>query len=91
MRTLIENAMKKNDEPKDVVILIGNIRDPETRIRHDKILAFGIAKRNFDMGYGGQLLVKCPKRKVKQLLEVFPIVEGCRYWQTTHYWEGATI
>lgn len=76
MRTLIDNAMKREGEPKDAVILLGNVKNPETRERHDKVRAFGIGKSNFDMGYTGQLLVKCPKSKLDRLLATFPIIEG---------------
>lgn len=91
MRTLIDNALKAEGEPKDVIVLIGNIKNPETDKRYDKMRAFGIGEKNFDMGFSGQLLMKCPKSKVKKLMEEFPILEGAAYWQTTHVWEGVTI
>lgn len=91
MRTLIDNALKAESEPKDVIVLLGNIKDPETDERYEKMRAFGIGKKNFDMGFSGQLLMKCPPSKVKKLMEEFHIVEGSAYWQTSHKWEGATI
>lgn len=92
MRILNENYMKAaNGQEKDAIVLVGNIKDPETEERHNKLREFGIGKSNFDLGYGGQLLVKCPKTKLNKLVETFPIVEGVKYWQTTHYWEGATV
>lgn len=91
MRYLVENAMKAEGEPKDAIILLGNVKDPATDERYQKIIAFGIGKRNFDMGDSGQLLVRCPKTKLEKLLATFPIKEGSRYWQTTHTWEGAQI
>ena len=90
MRILNDNSMKEwNGLDKDVIVLLGNIKDKETGERHDKVLEFGIGKANFDLGFTGQLLVKCPKSKVKRFLESFPIIEGVKYWQTTHYWDGA--
>lgn len=91
MRTLIDNALKKKGEKKDVIILLGNVKDPETDQRYEKMREFGIGRSNFDMGLTGQLLMKCPESKVKKLLATFPIVEGSPYWQVTHLWEGAKI
>ncbi len=91
MKLLVENAMKEGREEKDVIVLLGNIRDPETDKRFDQCVAFGIGRKNFDMGFSGQLLMKCPKTKVKKLLATFPIREEKLYWQTTHTWEGATV
>jgi len=90
MKTLIDNAMKEDGE-KDVVILLGNVKNPQTEERYKKICEFGIGKGNFDVGFSGQLLVKCPKSKFKKLTETFPIVEGNPYWQVTHIWEDATV
>ena len=93
MRHLNENAMKTHGvEQRDVIVLLGNLnKDMDaTDARAEQVRAFGIGKVNFDLGFGGQLLVKCPKSKVKRFLEAFPILEGVKYWQTTHYWEGAT-
>jgi hypothetical protein len=88
MKLLNENAMK---EEKDVIVLLGNIKDPKTKDRHEKILALGIGKSNFDLGFTGQLLVRCPKTKVKKLFKLCPIIEGGGYWQATHRWDGATV
>jgi hypothetical protein len=85
MKILCENAMK---EDKDVVVLIGNCRKEETGVWHDKLLEFGIGKSNFGFGFGGEVFFKCPKTKVVRVLENFPIVEGCKYWQTTHHFSS---
>ena len=91
MRILNENAMKNiAGQPKDVIVLLGNIKDVTTKERHDKVINFGIGKTNFNIGFDGQLIVKCPKTKVRQLLEKFPILEGSKHWQATHFWDGAT-
>jgi hypothetical protein len=79
--------MKMDNEPKDAVILLGSVNDPAVEERYRMVIQFGIGKRNFDMGYDGQLLMKCPNTKLKRLLATFPIVEGSKYWQTTHFWE----
>jgi hypothetical protein len=91
MKILCDNAMKASGEEKVVIILLGNIKDDETDIRYNTMREFGIGKKNFELGFTGQLLMKCPKSKQKRLFESFPIVEGSGYWQTSHKWEGATI
>jgi hypothetical protein len=92
MKLLCENAMNEiSGEEKDVIILLGNIKDNKTENRFKAICEFGIGIKNFDIGFSGQLFVKCPKSKQKQLFEAFPIVDGSGYWQSTHKWEGAII
>ena len=93
MKSLCDNAMKRDGEPKNTIIFLGNFKKDKQAVneRFDKLIDFGIGKSNFEVGYSDVLYVKCPKSKVKKLLETFPIVEKSIYWQTTHYWEGATI
>lgn len=82
---ILENAMKPDCE-KEMIIDLGYLKNKETQDRHQKLLAFGIGHRNFCCDITARLTLKCPKTKVKALLETFPVKEGCRYWQTTHHW-----
>jgi hypothetical protein len=90
MQLLVENAIKKaNGDGPDIIIDLGD-KWPEAGERGDAMMAFGIGKKNFDIGFGGNLLVKCPKSKFKKLCGAFPIKEGTKYWMTTHYWADDT-
>ena len=79
--------LKSAGKPLEIVIDLGYARDKDTGERADKLLAFGMGIRNFVLEVGGRLVMKCPGSKLKKVMEAFPVVEGTRYWMTTHYWK----
>lgn len=85
MGYLVENAMKKtNDEALKIIVDLGYVKDAEEKF--NALREYGIGKKNFSVECFSRLVMRCPKSKLKGIMEKFPIVEGGHYWQTTHSW-----
>lgn len=90
---MVENAMR---EEKQVLIDLGYATENKTWKAHDALRDLGIGAKRFQIfGFGmGRLVLSPPKTKIQAIMERFPIKEGTKYWQTTHYfdydkWEAA--
>jgi hypothetical protein len=81
MGFILDNAMKDN---KDILIDLGYAKDAEER--YNKLRKYGIGENNFKIECFNRLIMKCPKTKLKGLMDEFPIKNECHYWQTTHSW-----
>jgi hypothetical protein len=70
-----------------VLVDLGYVKENVSRDRADKLIAAGVAPRNFSIEGFGRLLVKLPPRKANAIFAKFrQIVPGSTYWQTTHHW-----
>lgn len=83
---MVDRHMNPDSIP--VLVDLGSVDQKASRDRADALIASGISRTNLSIEGFRRLLVKIPPRKIKKILEHFPIVEGATYWQTTHHWRG---
>lgn len=87
---MLDNVYRGLDGlPPRTLVDLGYVKDKDARDRGDKLIAAGIARRNFSIEGFGRLLVTLPPKKADAILKQFPnIVLGTTYFQTTHHWRG---
>ena len=83
---MLENAMR---EEKQMLIDLGYATEKKTWKAHDALRDFGIGAKRFQVFWfgNGRLMLSPPKSKIQAIMEKFPIKEGTKYWQSTHFFD----
>ena len=71
-----------------VLVDLGYLNDKASRDAADRLLAAGLSVRNLSIEGHNRLLAKLPPKKATALIERCELLEGGRYWQTTHRRKG---
>ena len=68
-----------------VLVDLGSVNDKRSRDCADRLMAAGVARKNFSIEGFARLLVKLPPRKAPELIKRFRFAEGTTYFQCTHH------
>lgn len=71
-----------------VLVDLGSVNDKASRDCADRLMAAGIAKKNFSIEGFNRLLVKLPPKKADTIIGRFRFVPGQTYFQCTHSRRG---
>lgn len=82
------NARCINPASVPVLVDLGYLDDRKARECADRLMAAGIARRNFSIEGFRRLLVKLPPKKAPNIIKRFRFVAGETYFTCTHSRRG---